>query len=230
MNFSKSLISISIFLVLGSLHAQEGQDLYRILGTQPGGNMGHLVGGGEFSVVPDGLPDLVAVENSRILITEYPGLNSWLEIISFTYTNRLSTMDVDLDGRPDICLERISNYATEILHGPIGNRTTTVIPLLSSYSGGHFLGNVTGSPHPEVFISDDYRNNDGCRFWNFDPISPGFTPWSRNGQDAVSLGDATGDGYEEFALLAADSVQLWHGVLHCRSLLLGKWTQCSKER
>jgi FG-GAP repeat protein len=204
---------LTLCSLLGPVNAQEGQDLYRILGTQPGGNMGQFVGGGEFSVIPDGLPDLVAVENGRILISEFPGLNSWLEILSITTPTRLSIMDIDLDGQPDLCLPEsssgISTFYTSIIHGPIGNRTITTVVFGSGYLPrySHFLGNVTGSAHPEVF----FVNNSSCTFWDFDPIAPGFTAWSHTGQDAVNLGDATGDGYEEFALLAADSVQLWHG-------------------
>lgn len=213
MRTPRSLTAIWCLSLATMAAAQQGQDVYRLHGTRPGGHLGLRIGSGEFSVTPDTKPDIVALEESRVLVFEGPDLVNPLERIDLYQAfseNCLAIQDVDLDGIPDLLVTAEVNNYPVLYYGPVGSRTRVAFPTPNTTPNiGRILGNVTSTAHPDLYFA---YGPPGAwnQIYDFNPTLPGWA-WSGNGQDAVGMGDANGDGYDEFAILSGSSIQVWVG-------------------
>ena len=212
------LIAFFALLSAGLPAAQQGQDINRRFGTNFSGSLGYFLSTADFNY--DGVGDVVAREispdgvgvfdsaTSGMSLIEYVG-GSWLE-------HSLHSGDIDLDGIPDVLVGGYSvGYPWSdgylyAYYGAIGQRTERQILKYSGpyATGGRIIGNVQGDAELEIWDFSEVGSSGLAWVYDFsgDVFIRQFT-----GGEACGLGDANGDGYDEFAVIFGSSVQLWFG-------------------
>lgn len=220
---------LALLLTAGSAGAQQGQWWMKREGSRSYGKLGLHLAVGDFSVPADGVVDLVVSEvddmvhaldcAANLALLETIPAASWYG--EGDESSSVHAADVDLDGFPDVVIGDVHTgwvyKECRLYYGARGSRSiwTNPVPSYQYLFLARIVGDVAGDRYPEIYGSTSPSGTGASNLWDF---TTSVNLRSHYSGEAAGLGDADGNGYDEYAVIQGSGVLLWKGAASLPSL------------